>query len=69
MSLDLQEYLALLCVLAVTGIALWRRRTYKKSRGCTNCAVAQCDPAGGGKRPVAGGNADPYRPQLFRPVD
>ena len=69
MSLDLQEYLALVCVAAATGIALWRRWTNKKSRDCNNCGVAQCYPAGGGKRPVVSVDGDPYRPQLFRPVD
>ena len=70
MNLVLQEYLALLCVFTVAGVALWRRWTNNRAKGCTDCSVAKCRPSEGGMRVGSSGvKPDPYRPQLQRPVD
>lgn len=69
MSTEIQEWLALICVIAVAATALWQWRTNKKARGCNGCGASQCRPNSGDKSPVAGANADPYRPHLFRPMD
>ena len=69
MNLELQEWLALAIVIAVTGYALWQRRTHNRSKGCNDCSLAQCRPSATGKPRMTGVNPDPYRPQLYRPLD